>query len=56
MGNAYIECWCSTCNRNLSLREILEDEHQGHEFSPAERAALEAVRQYLKARLSAKAC
>lgn len=55
MGNAYIECWCSTCERNISLREILEDEHSGHEFTPTERAALEAVRDYVKSNLSARA-
>jgi hypothetical protein len=43
----YLDCWCSSCNRNMSLREILEDEHRGHDIKPEERAALQTVRDYL---------
>jgi len=47
----YLDCWCTTCNRNMSLREILEDSHRDHEISPEERAALQVVRRYLTERL-----
>ncbi|MCU1285782.1 MAG: hypothetical protein JWO13_2132 [Acidobacteriales bacterium] len=42
-----IDCWCETCKAHVTLREILENFHAAHEFAVLDRAALQAVQEYL---------
>lgn len=42
-----IECWCKTCQAYITVQEVRDDFHAGHEFAPEDTAALQAVRQYL---------
>jgi len=48
MGSLYVDVHCSTCDRKITLEEIANGFHREHIFSSTERAALEAVREYLK--------
>jgi hypothetical protein len=42
-----IECWCRSCEKYVTVEEVEQDVHTGHEFGPEDMAALQAVRQYL---------
>ena len=42
-----IECWCRTCERYVTVEEVEQNYHKGHEFGPEDLAALQAVRDYL---------
>ena len=42
-----IECWCRSCQKYVTVEELEQDFHTGHEFGPEDIAALQAVRQYL---------
>ena len=42
-----IECWCKTCQAYITVEEVRNKAHSGHEFAPEDLAALQAVRQYL---------
>ena len=47
MTQHWIDCFCQTCDRHISLEEVGNDFHKGHDFSPADSAALQAVKSYL---------
>ena len=47
MTQHLIDCFCQTCDRQISLEEIRDDFHMGHEFTPGDSAALQAVKTYL---------
>jgi hypothetical protein len=42
-----IDCWCETCKAHVTLKEIIENFHAAHEFAVLDRAALQAVQEYL---------
>jgi hypothetical protein len=42
-----LDCWCDTCNCNITVEEILQNYHAEHRFSPVDQAALQAVKEYL---------
>jgi hypothetical protein len=42
-----IDCWCETCKANVTLKEIIDNVHATHEFAVLDRAALQAVQEYL---------
>lgn len=46
--NTRIECWCKTCQGYVTVEEVRVNHHAGHDFSPEDLAALQAVRQYLE--------
>jgi len=48
MGSLFVDVFCSSCDRKITLEEISSGFHRDHIFEPGERAALEAVREYLK--------
>ena len=48
MTQHFLDCFCKTCDRQVSLEEVRDDFHKGHDFSPADNAALQAVKTYLK--------
>jgi hypothetical protein len=52
-----IECWCRTCEAYVTVEEVENDFHTGHDFGPEDMAALMAVQQYLRRekRIAAKA-
>jgi hypothetical protein len=48
MGKHELDCWCDTCKRQVTIAEVKSGAHSEHKFAPEERAALEAVSQYLE--------
>ena len=44
MGSTIIDVHCATCNRKITLEEILADFHREHHFDATELAALQAAR------------
>ena len=47
MTQHMLDCFCQTCDRQISLEEVKTDFHKGHEFSPADNAALQAVKEFV---------
>jgi hypothetical protein len=48
MGTNFIEVNCETCGRHITLEEIASDYHVHHSLESKERAAMEAVADYVK--------
>lgn len=46
--NVALDCFCSTCQRRVTVDEVRERVHSSHEFTPADRTAIDAVYEYLK--------
>lgn len=47
MTQHLLDCFCQTCDRQISLEEVRDDFHKGHDFLPTDSAALQAVKTYL---------
>jgi hypothetical protein len=47
MTQHLLDCFCQTCDRKITLEEVRADFHKGHEFSPADNGALQAVKAYV---------
>lgn len=48
MGSMEIDIICESCQRKVTLVEIMEGFHEEHTFAPLERAAMLAVQDYLR--------
>jgi hypothetical protein len=48
MASILLDCFCDTCNRQITMDELQSDFHKDHRFSAIELAALQAMRSYLK--------
>jgi hypothetical protein len=48
MGRQYIDVWCASCQRKVTLEEVASDFHDLHTFEPLELAAMQAVSMYVK--------
>jgi hypothetical protein len=48
MTQHLLDCFCQTCDRKISLEEVRQEFHKGHEFAPADNGALQAVKTYLE--------
>ena len=48
MASIVLDCFCDTCNRQITMDELQSDFHKEHRFSAIELAALQAMRSYLK--------
>ena len=53
MENIILDCWCSTCERKVTLAEIRTDFHTGHAFDEPEKMGLHTISNYVKAAHSA---
>jgi hypothetical protein len=42
-----LDCWCDTCNCNVTVEEVREAYHADHRFSPVDWTTLQAVQEYL---------
>ncbi|MCU1309151.1 MAG: hypothetical protein JWO20_276 [Candidatus Angelobacter sp.] len=51
-----LDCWCDTCNCNITMEEILQNYHADHRFSPVDQAALQAVKEYLNRTTKVASC
>jgi hypothetical protein len=48
MARHYIDVWCASCDRKVTLEEVATDYHSDHSFEPMELAAMQAVTQFMK--------
>jgi hypothetical protein len=48
VASILLDCVCETCDRQITMDELLTDFHEQHRFSPIELAALQAMRSYLR--------
>lgn len=48
MTSIYLDCYCETCGRQITMDELQSDFHRDHRFSVIEMAALQAMRSYLR--------